>query len=58
MMKLFQDLVGCSPVSTGTVGLYELDLFFTKLVADAGIGDELEISITAIVSNLILTLQH
>ncbi len=46
----FQDFVGCEPVYTGTVGEYELNLFFTKLLADVDVGDQINVILTATVS--------
>ncbi len=49
-VQIFQDFVGCEPVFTGTVGEYELNLFFTKLLADVDVGDQIDVILTATVS--------
>ena len=49
-IPIFQDFVGCEPVFTGTVGEYELNLFFTKLLADVDVGDQIDVILTATVS--------
>jgi hypothetical protein len=49
-VPIFQDFVGCEPVFTGTVGEYELNLFFTKHLADVDVGDQIDVILTATVS--------
>ncbi len=49
-VPIFQDFVRCEPVFTGTVGEYELNLSFTKLLADVDVGDQINVILTARVS--------
>jgi hypothetical protein len=49
-IPIFQDFVGCEPVFTGTVGEYELNLFFTKHLPDVDVGDQIDITLMATVS--------
>jgi DNA-directed RNA polymerase specialized sigma54-like protein len=43
--------VGCEPVEV-SVGVYEFNIFFTRSLVEAQVGNELSISITATVSSI------